>query len=84
MAGIAGQDPGICAHNETEYAVCAFAAVAMNLLRLIGQHTLHEQDSPVRHQAQHARRWVLGPGANDAAFAVFERHWRELDGPTTA
>jgi len=22
---------------------------------------------------------VLGLGANDRAFAVFERHWRELD-----
>jgi hypothetical protein len=80
------------------------AAVAMNLLRLIGQHTLHGQDSPVRHQAQrrrirtvmqelmfkaarmvrHTRQWVLGLGANDAAFAVFQRHWRELDNPSTA
>ena len=29
---------------------------------------------------KHARRWVLGLGANDAAFAVFQRHWGELDG----
>lgn len=84
---------------DTNYLVCALAAVAMNLLRLAGQHTLHEPNSPVRHTAQrrrirtvmqelmfkaarlisHARRWVLGLGANDAAFAVFERHWRELD-----
>jgi len=89
---------------DTNYLVCALAAVAMNLLRLIGQHTLHGKDSPVRHQAQrrrirtvmqelmfkaarmlrHARQWVLGLGANDAAFAVFERHWRELDNPITA
>lgn len=27
----------------------------------------------------HARQWVLGLGANDRAFAVFERHWRALD-----
>jgi len=84
---------------DTNYLVCALAAVAMNLLRLVGQYTLHELDSPVRHTAQrrrirtvmqelmfkaarlisHARQWVLGLGANDTAFAVFERHWRELD-----
>jgi len=33
---------------------------------------------------RHARQWVLGLGANDAAFAVFQRHWQELDGPSTA
>lgn len=84
---------------DTNYLVCALAAVAMNLLRLVGQHTLHEPDAPVRHTAQrrrirtvmqelmfkaarlisHARQWVLGLGANDTAFAVFERHWRVLD-----
>jgi hypothetical protein len=89
---------------DTNYLVCAIAAVAMNLLRLIGQHTLHGQDSPVRHPAQrrrirtvmkelmfkaarmikHARRWVLGLGANDGGFAVFQRHWQELDAPSTA
>lgn len=83
---------------DTNYLVCALAAVAMNLLRLVGQHTLHEPDSPVRHSAQrrrirtvmqelmfkagrlisHARQWVLGLGANDSGFAVFERHWRQL------
>ena len=88
---------------DTNYLVCALAAVAMNLLRLIGQHTLHGQDSPVRHPAQrrrirtvmkelmfkaarmvkHARRWVLGLGANDGGFAVFQRHWQELDKPST-
>ncbi len=86
---------------DTNYLVCALAAVAMNLLRLIGQHG---KDSPVRHPAQrrrirtvmqelmfkatrmvkHARQWVLGLGANDGAFAVFQRHWRELDGISTA
>jgi hypothetical protein len=84
---------------DTNHLVCALAAVAMNLLRLVGQHTLHEPDSPVRHRAQrrrirtvmqelmfkaarlisHARQWVLGLGANDGAFAVFERHWHQLD-----
>ncbi len=84
---------------DTNYLVCALAAVAMNLLRLVGQHTLHHPDSPVRHSAQrrrirtvmqelmfkaarmlsHARQWVLGLGANDSGFAVFERHWRQLE-----
>jgi hypothetical protein len=84
---------------DTNYLLCALAAVAMNLLRLVGQHTLHEPDSPVRHSAQrrrirtvmqelmfkagrllsHARQWVLGLGANDSGFAVFARHWRQLD-----
>ena len=31
-----------------------------------------------------ARQWVLGLGANDAAFAELQRHWRELDGISTA
>jgi len=89
---------------DTNYLVCALAAVAMNLLRLVGQHTLHESHSPVRHAAQrrrirtvmqelmfkaarvirHARQWVLGLGANDGAFAVFERHWHQLDEPWPA
>jgi hypothetical protein len=89
---------------DTNYLVCALAAVAMNLLRLVGQHTLHEPDAPVRHSAQrrrirtviqelmckaarvirHARQWVLGLGANDAAFAVFARHWQQLDQLDTA
>ena len=84
---------------DTNYLVCALAAVAMNLLRLVGQHTLHKPHSPVRHPAQrrrirtvmqelmfkaarvirHARQWVLALGANDGAFAVFERHWHQLD-----
>ena len=84
---------------DTNYLVCALAAVAMNLLRLVGQHTLHHPDSPVRHGAhrrrirtvmqelmfkagrmlRHARQWALGLGANDGGFAVFERHWRQLD-----
>lgn len=40
---------------DTNYLVCQLAAVAMNLLRLIGQHTLHESDTPVRHQAKRRR-----------------------------
>lgn len=31
------------------------AAVAMNLLRLIGQNTLNEPDAPVRHAAKRRR-----------------------------
>ena len=36
---------------DTNYLVCALAAVAMNLLRLMGQHTLGEPDGPLRHGA---------------------------------
>lgn len=83
---------------DTNYLICQLAAVAMNLLRLIGLNTLHGKDAPVRHQAQrrriktvmqemvykagrmihHAGRWVLGLGANDTGYAVFERHYRCL------
>lgn len=83
---------------DTNYLVCQLGAVAMNLLRLIGQNTLNEPDAPVRHKAKrrriktvmqelmfkaarmihHAGRWVLGLGASDPVFAVFERHYGQL------
>jgi Transposase DDE domain group 1 len=45
---------------DTNYLVCQLAAVAMNLLRLIGQHTLSGPHAPVRHKAQRRRiRTVL-------------------------
>ena len=40
---------------DTNYLVCQLAAVAMNLLRLIGQNTLNEPDAPVRHAAKRRR-----------------------------
>jgi len=40
---------------DTNYLICQLAAVAMNLLRLIGQHTLHGTDAPIRRQAQRRR-----------------------------
>ena len=40
---------------DTNYLVCQLAAVAMNLLRLIGQNTLNEPDAPVRHVAKRRR-----------------------------
>ena len=40
---------------DTNYLVCQMAAIAMNLLRLIGRHTLHGEDAPVRHSAQRRR-----------------------------
>jgi Transposase DDE domain group 1 len=40
---------------DTNYLVCQLAALAMNLLRLIGQHTLNEPNSPVRHTAKRRR-----------------------------
>ncbi len=83
---------------DTNYMVCQLAAVAMNLLRLIGQHTLHGDKAPVRHSAQrrriktviqemiykagrmirHAGRYVLGLGANDPGFDVFEQHYSRM------
>jgi len=40
---------------DTNYLVCQLAAVAMNLLRLIGQNTLNDPDTPVRHTAKRRR-----------------------------
>jgi hypothetical protein len=40
---------------DTNYLVCQLACVAMNLLRLIGTHTLHGKHAPVRHPAQRRR-----------------------------
>lgn len=40
---------------DTNYLVCQLAALAMNLLRLIGQNTLNEPNSPVRHTAKRRR-----------------------------
>ena len=39
---------------DTNYLVCQMACVAMNLLRLIGVHTLHGEDAPVRHNGEDA------------------------------
>jgi hypothetical protein len=39
----------------TNHLVCALAAVAMNLLRIVGQHTLHETDTPLRKAALRRR-----------------------------
>lgn len=39
----------------TNHLVCSLAAVAMNLLRLVGQHTLHESDTPLRKAALRRR-----------------------------
>ena len=84
---------------DTNYLVCQLAAVAMNLLRLIGQNTLNEPDGPVRHKAKrrriktvmqevmfkaarmikHAGRWILGLGESDSGYAVFERHYKQLN-----
>jgi hypothetical protein len=40
---------------DTNYLVCQLAAVAMNLLRLIGQNTLNEPDAPMRYVAKRRR-----------------------------
>ena len=83
---------------DTNYLVCALAAVAMNILRLMGQSALTGKDAPIRHAAtrrrvktvmqelmykagrmiKHAGRWVLGLGAHDSGFAVFDRLYGQL------
>ena len=40
---------------DTNYLVCALAALAMNILRLMGQAGLHGPDAPVRHAAKRRR-----------------------------
>lgn len=40
---------------DTNYLVCELAAVAMNVLRLMGQDGLHGPDAPVRHPAKRRR-----------------------------
>lgn len=40
---------------DTNYLVCALAALAMNILRLLGQAGLHGPDAPVRHPAKRRR-----------------------------
>ena len=35
--------------------------------------------SKTARMLSHARHWVLGFGANDAAFTAFARHWDPLD-----
>ena len=40
---------------DTNFLVCALAAVAMNILRLIGQNALIGKDAPLRHAAKRRR-----------------------------
>lgn len=40
---------------DTNYLVCELAALAMNILRLMGQAGLHGPDAPVRHSAKRRR-----------------------------
>jgi hypothetical protein len=40
---------------DTNYLVCALAALAMNILRLMGQAGLHGPNTPVRHPAKRRR-----------------------------
>jgi hypothetical protein len=40
---------------DTNYLVCGLAALAMNILRLMGQAGLHGPDAPVRHEAKRRR-----------------------------
>ena len=40
---------------DTNFLVCSLAAVAMNILRLIGQNALIGKDAPLRHAAKRRR-----------------------------
>jgi Transposase DDE domain group 1 len=40
---------------DTNFLVCSLAAVAMNILRLIGQNALTGKDAPLRHEAKRRR-----------------------------
>jgi hypothetical protein len=40
---------------DTNYLVCQLAALAMNILRMIGQRGLLDKDGPVRHPAKRRR-----------------------------
>jgi hypothetical protein len=40
---------------DTNYLVCQLAALAMNILRLLGRQGLHGPDAPVRHAAKRRR-----------------------------
>ena len=44
---------------DTNFLVCALAAVAMNILRLMGQGALRGKDAPVRHVAKRRRIWAV-------------------------
>jgi hypothetical protein len=46
---------------DTNALVCRLAALAMNMLRLMGQHGLLEPDAPVRHEAKRRRIKTLMP-----------------------
>jgi hypothetical protein len=56
---------------DTNYLVCALAAVAMNILRLIGQSALTGEDAPIRHKAKRRRiKTVLQEMMNKAARMI--------------
>ena len=76
---------------DTSYLVFQLAALAMNILRLMGQRGLLKPDAPVRHSAKRRRiktvmqeliyragRLILGLGANDRAATAFKRVDGEL------
>lgn len=60
----------------TNHLVCALAAVAMNLLRIVGQHTLHEGDSPMRKAA--LRRRIKTVMQEIAYFGECDRSFRRI------
>jgi hypothetical protein len=89
---------------DTNYLVCQLAALAMNILRLMGQRGLLGPGAPIRHAAKrrrlktvmqelvyragriavHARRLLLGLGADDRAAPAFARLHAHLAAGATA
>jgi hypothetical protein len=54
------------------------SAVALGYIQ-IDQQVMQELMFKAARMVHRARQWVLGLGANDRAFAVFERHGCQLD-----
>lgn len=60
---------------DANYLVCHPAAVAMNLLGLIGQNTLNEPDAPLRQAAN--RRWIKTVMHQEGDAGDEGSRWRE-------
>ena len=54
---------------DTNFLVCSLAAVAMNILRLIGQNALIGKDAPLRHAAKRRRMKTGGSGSIESSAA---------------
>jgi hypothetical protein len=64
---------------DTIYLVCELAALAMNILRLMGQAGLHGPDGPIRHKAKRRRIKTVVQELIYRAARIIE-HGRQLAG----